>query len=90
MRISGIEPRQLTICICSNVETIQSSTCQVYGPFEFRTFLGTSTLLNLTFACSQLLIRKDRDLIFGMLISPIMPCDTKINEHVTLTVTFML
>ena len=31
-------------CICSNVETIFSWTCQVYGPFEFRTFLGTSIL----------------------------------------------
>ena len=32
-------------CICSNVETILSWTCQVYGPFEFRTSLGTSVLL---------------------------------------------
>ena len=32
-------------CICSNVETILSWTCHVYGPFEFRTFLGTSILL---------------------------------------------
>ena len=30
-------------CICSNVETILSWTCYVYGPFEFRTSLGTST-----------------------------------------------
>ena len=29
-------------CICSNVETILSWTCHVYGPFEFRTSLGTS------------------------------------------------
>ena len=29
-------------CICSNVETIHSRTCHVYGPFEFRTSLGTS------------------------------------------------
>ena len=28
--------------ICSNVETILSWTCHVYGPFEFRTSLGTS------------------------------------------------
>ena len=28
-------------CICSNVETILSWTCHVYGPFEFRTSLGT-------------------------------------------------
>ena len=32
-------------CICSNVETILSRTCHVYGPFEFRTSLGTSILL---------------------------------------------
>ena len=32
-------------CICSNVETIQSRTCYVYGPFEFPTPLGTSILL---------------------------------------------
>ena len=32
-------------CICSNVETIHSWTCHVYGPFEFRISLGTSILL---------------------------------------------
>ena len=32
-------------CICSNVETILSWTCHVYGPFESRTSLGTSILL---------------------------------------------
>ena len=32
-------------CICSNVETILSWTCHVYGPFEFWTSLGTSILL---------------------------------------------
>ena len=32
-------------CICSNVETIRSWTCHIYGPFEFRTSLGTSILL---------------------------------------------
>ena len=32
-------------CICSNVETILSWTCHIYGPFEFRTSLGTSILL---------------------------------------------
>ena len=32
--------------ICSNVETILSWTCHVYEPFEFRTSLGTSILLN--------------------------------------------
>ena len=33
-------------CICSNVETVLSWTCHVYGPFEFRTSLGTSILLH--------------------------------------------
>ena len=32
-------------CICSNVETIHSWTCHVYGPFGFRISLGTSILL---------------------------------------------
>ena len=32
-------------CICSNLETILSWTCHVYGPFEFWTSLGTSILL---------------------------------------------
>ena len=36
-------------CICSNVETILSWTCHVYGPFEFRTSLGTSILLSRCF-----------------------------------------
>ena len=35
-------------CICSNVETILYWTCHVYGPFEFRTSLGTSFLLVLS------------------------------------------
>ena len=34
-------------CICSNVETILSWTCHVYGPFEFGTSLGTSILLTI-------------------------------------------
>ena len=34
-------------CICSNVKTILSWPCHVYGPFEFRTSLGTSILLDL-------------------------------------------
>ena len=38
-------PVPLWNCICSNVETILSWTCHVYGPFEFRTSLGTSILL---------------------------------------------
>ena len=36
-------------CICSYVETILSWTCHVYGPFEFRTSLGTSILLTILF-----------------------------------------
>ena len=38
-------PVRFGTCICSNVETILSWTCHVYGPFEFRTPLGTSILL---------------------------------------------
>ena len=38
-------PVPCVTCICSNVETILSWTCHVYGPFESRTFLGTSILL---------------------------------------------
>ena len=34
-------------CICTNVETILSWTCHVYGSLEFRTSLGTSILLPL-------------------------------------------
>ena len=37
-------PVPLGTCICSNVETILSWTCHVYGPFEFRTSLGTFKL----------------------------------------------
>ena len=40
-------------CICSNVETILSWTCHVYGPFEFRTSLGTSIL---PFICVYILV----------------------------------
>ena len=32
-------------CICSNVETILSWTCHVYGSFEFRTSLGYDFLI---------------------------------------------
>ena len=38
-------------CICSNVETNLSWTCHVYGPFVFRTSLGTTILLLLQSAC---------------------------------------
>ena len=40
-------PVPLGNCICSNVETILSWTCHVYGPFESRTSLGTSILLEI-------------------------------------------
>ena len=40
-------PVPLGTCICSNVETILSWTCHVYGPFKFRTSLGASILLHL-------------------------------------------
>ena len=43
LRTSG--PFPFGTCICSTVETILSWTCHVYGPFEFRTSLGTSILL---------------------------------------------
>ena len=36
-------------CIRSNVKTILSWTCHVYGPFEFRRSLGTSILLRDTY-----------------------------------------
>ena len=42
-------PVQVGTCICSNVETILSWTCYIYGPFEFRTALGTSILLLLKY-----------------------------------------
>ena len=38
-------PVPVGTCICSNVETILSWTCHVYGPFEFWTSLGTYILL---------------------------------------------
>ena len=37
-------PVQFGTCICSNVETIHSWNCHIYGPSEFQTFLGTSIL----------------------------------------------
>ena len=43
-------------CICSNVETILSWTCHIYGPFEFRTSLGTSILLKASAQSYRLLI----------------------------------
>ena len=39
-------PVPFGICICSNVETILSWTCHVYGPFEFWTSIGTSIKLH--------------------------------------------
>ena len=47
LRTTG--PVPFKTCICSNVETILSWACHVYGPFEFRTSLGTSILLGNTF-----------------------------------------
>ena len=46
-------------CICSNVETILSWTCRVFGPLEFRTSLGTSILLTETFSTSPLKFNKN-------------------------------
>ena len=43
LRIPSLVP--FGTCICSYVETIFSWTCHVYGPFEFRTSIGTSILL---------------------------------------------
>ena len=40
-------------CICSNVETILSWICHVYGPFEFRTSFGTSILLDMQLRLSS-------------------------------------
>ena len=45
-------------CICSNVETIHSLTCNVYGPFECRTCLGTSILLVSTYISFFLILRR--------------------------------
>ena len=39
---------------CSNAETILSLSCHVYGPFEFRTPLGTSILLPREYECPPL------------------------------------
>ena len=39
-------PVPLGTCICSNIETILSWTCHVYGLFEFRTFLGSFILIH--------------------------------------------
>ena len=47
LRTSG--PVPFGTCICSNVETILSWTCHVYGPFKFRTSLGTSILLGISY-----------------------------------------
>ena len=55
-------------CICSNVETILSLICHVYGPFEFRTSLGTSILLSFIFFysyCLNVLIKCSLHFVFG-------------------------
>ena len=48
-------------CICSNVETILSWTCHVYGPFEFRTSLGTSILLQTNIVKTGIKVNKNSD-----------------------------
>ena len=46
-------PVPVGTCICSNVDTILSWTCHVYGHFEFWTSLGTSILPSRYAACSS-------------------------------------
>ena len=46
-------------CICSNVETILSWTCHVYRPFEFRTSIGTSILLQTDLSTKMAIIASD-------------------------------
>ena len=57
-------PVPLGTCICSNVETIHSWTCHVYGPFECRTSLGTSTLLVSTYISLFLILRRPMAFLF--------------------------
>ena len=45
------DPVPFGTCISSNVETILSWTCHIYGPFGFRTSLGTSILLHVCIVC---------------------------------------
>ena len=55
--------------ICSNVQTILSWTCHVYGPFEFRTSLGTPILLVEIFLTSlKVLNRICRNLTGGKIV----------------------
>ena len=56
-------PVPIGSCICSNVDTILSWTCHVYGPFEFRTSLGASILL----ALGVFVFRKHSGFIFSNL-----------------------
>ena len=55
--------------ICSNVETILSWTCHVYGPFEFRTLLSTSNLLGKFFRSYSELLSKFGDISFQEYLS---------------------
>ena len=55
-RLRSPDPVPFGTCICSNVETILSWTCHVYGPFEFRTSLGTSILFGVTTTCVDKLV----------------------------------
>ena len=59
-------------CICCNVETILSWTCHVYGPFEFRTSVGTSILLCIWLCFTVLQIRFEC-LQFASILVGIMP-----------------
>ena len=68
-------PVSFGTCICSNVETILSLICHVYGPFEFGTSLGTSILPS-----SSILhvteVRLTRRLFSSLLFSPILKIGT--------------
>ena len=77
-------------CICSNVETILSWTCHVYGPFEFRTSLGTSILLtndlsriecNVSFV--QLCIRRVHALCYRKLLIFFVTCNRHSSFHLS-------
>ena len=69
-------------CICSNVETNLSWTCHIYGPFEFRTSLGTSILLYyIHVACDT-----DSQLPREMIYDPNMIHHFSIIQHATYTI----
>ena len=68
-------PVPFGICICSNVETILSRTCHVYGPFAFRTSHGTSILIPMSKGLTQ-----HPKTIFNM--SYFRQWNTKINKQI--------